>query len=471
MNFRLGARLWWGVPILLVLLWAIGLLVVASFPGLTTPPSYVLWLQPLGRYARDIASMIALGSLVVGGLLTSSRRALQWAMGWSILWFAILAVLLMLTISDVQAVTPWEALGTAPSFLIDDYVGRVFLAQFIGIIVFALLLSGAGNRRVAWMAAIVGTAACVAPSFLGHGGMVGEHISATVSLGIHLGAVSLWVGGLAAVIALVLVQPELASSVLPRFSLLALWCVIIIAESGLLNASLRVGSVSLFVGTVYGSLIIVKAALLGWLIRLGWMQRRRAMPQAVSGSTSLLAKFAGREFVVMGAAIAISVVLSRSGPPSGTLASAAFSPLSIVALGLVIPALLAWSLPRPTWLSRLSEYPEVPAMALLVVVAEVAGLGLLNRFLGLEFGLALGSLVLVAVGWIAAACLFGTRGMIGIVILAIGWPAVIILTASLSATRASWQLNLVSIVLAEAALVAIALRQRSRTQDRELVHV
>lgn len=467
----MGARLWWGVPILLVLLWATGLLVVASFPGLATPPTYVLWLQPLGRYSRDIASMIALGSLVVGGLLTSSRRALQWAMGWAILWFAILAVLLVLTISDVQAVTPWEALGTAPSYLTDDYVGRVFLAQFVGIIAFALLLPGAGNRRVAWLAAIIGTAACIAPSFLGHGGLTGAHASATVSLGIHLGAVSLWVGGLAAVIALVHAQPQLAPSVLPRFSLLALWCVIIIAESGLLNASLRVGSVSLFVGTVYGSLVILKAALLAWLIRLGWMQRRQAMPEALTGSTSLLARFAGREFVVMAAAIAVSVVLSRIGPPHGTLASGAFSPLAIVALGLVIPALLAWSLPQPAWLSRLSEYPEVPAMALLVVVAEVAGLGLLNRWLGLELGVGVGSLLLIGVGWIAVSCLFGSRGMIGIVILGIGWPAVIILTASLATTLVSWQLNLVSVVLAEAVLLAIALHQRIRTPDRELASV
>jgi len=467
----MGARLWWGVPILLVLLWATGLLVVASFPGLATPPSYVLWLQPLGRYARDIASMIALGSLVVGGLLTSSRRALQWAMGWTVLWFAILAVLLVLTISDVQAVTPWEALGTAPSYLTSDYVGRVFLAQFIGIIAFALLLTGAGTRRIAWLAALVGTAACIAPSFLGHGGLTGAHASATISLGIHLGAVSLWVGGLAAVIALVHVQPELAPRLLPRFSLLALWSVIIIAESGLLNASLRVGSVSLFVGTVYGSLVILKAALLGWLIRLGWMQRRRAMPEALEGSTGLLVRFAGREFVVMAAAIAISVVLSRIGPPHGTLASGAFSPLAIVALGLVIPALLAWSLPRPAWLTRLSEYPEVPAMALLVVVAEVAGLGLLNRWLGLEIGVALGSLLLLGIGWIAAACLFGSRGMIGIVILAVGWPAVIILTATLATTLISWQLTLVSIVLAEAVLAAMAYRQRAITTDRELAHV
>ena len=471
MTLRIGARLWWGVPILLVLLWAAGMLVVVAFPGLPTPPSYVLWLQPTGRYVRDIASMIALGSLVVGGLLVSSRRALQWAMGWAIIWFCILVVLFLLTISDVQAVTPWEAVANAPSFLTGDYVGRVFLAQFIGIIAFALALTRAENRRVAWVAAIVGAAACMTPSFLGHGGLTGEHVGITTSLAIHLGAVSLWVGGLAVVIALVHAEPDLGPTVLPRFSLLALWCVLLIAETGLLNSALLVGSISLFVGTVYGSLVLMKAALLAWLIRLGWLQRRRAMPEALIGSTGMLTRFAGREFVVMAAAIAISVVLSRIGPPHGTLATGGFSPLAIVALAIVIPAVLAWSLPRPAWLTRLSAYPEVPAMALLVVVALVAGLGIFDRWFGIEIALGLGSLLTLGVGWVAASCLFGARGIIGIVILGVGWPAVVVLTATLSPTMVSWQLNALSIAIAEAIVIAIALRGRVRTPERELVHV
>ena len=470
MTPRIGARLWWGIPILLVLLWAAGMLVVVAFPGLPTPPSYVLWLQPTGRYVRDITSMLALGSLVVGGLLAHSRRALRWALGWASLWFVTLLVLLVLTISDIQALGPWQAATNAPSFLLGDYVGRVFLAQFIGIIVFVALLPGSGNRRVAWLAAIVGAAACMTPSFLGHGGLTGEHVSITMSLGLHLGAVSLWVGCLAVVIALVHVEPDLGPSLLPRFSLLALWCVIIIAETGLLNASLLVGSISLFVGTVYGSLVLMKAALLAWLIRLGWLQRRRAMPEALTGSTAVLTRFAGREFVVMAAAIAISVVLSRIGPPHGTLATGGFSPLSIVALAIVIPALLAWCLPRPRWLTRLSAYPEVPAMALLVVVSLIAGLGILDRWFGIELALGVGAALMVGLGWLALSCLFGPRGIIGIVILGLGWPAVIVLIASLSTTITSWQLNALGIAIVEAILLAIALRNRFVASEREHAH-
>jgi hypothetical protein len=153
------------------------------------------------------------------------------------------------------------------------------------------------------------------------------------------------------------------------------------------------------------------------------------------------------------------------------LATGGFSPLAIVALAIVIPAVIAWSLPRPAWLTRVSNYPEIPAMALLVVVALVAGLGIFDRWFGVEIAYALGSILMLGVGWIAAACLFGPRGIIGIVILGIGWPAVIVLTAVLSPTMVSWQLNALTIAIAEAIVIAIALRGRVRTPERELAHV
>jgi hypothetical protein len=215
----------------------------------------------------------------------------------------------------------------------------------------------------------------------------------------------------------------------------------------------------------------LKVALLAWLIRLGWLQRRRAMPEALTGSTGMLTRFAGREFVVMAAAIAVSVVLSRLGPPHGTIATGGFSPLAIVALAIAIPAVLAWSFPRPSWLTRVSSYPEIPAMALLVVVALVAGLGIFDRWFGVEAAFGLGSLLIFGVGWVAATCLFGPRGIIGIVILGVGLPAVIVLTAALAPTMVSWQLNVLAIAIAEAIVIAIALNGRVRTPERELAHV
>ena len=49
-------------------------------------------------------------------------------------------------------------------------------------------------------------------------------------------------GGLAVVSALLLLEPQRVRDLLPRFSVLALVCVVVVAETGLLNASLRAGT-------------------------------------------------------------------------------------------------------------------------------------------------------------------------------------------------------------------------------------
>ena len=110
-------------------------------------------------------------------------------------------------------------------------------------------------------------------------------------------------------------------------------------------------------------------------------------------------------------------------------------------------------------------------MASLVVVALVAGLGLAQRWLTLEIGLGVGSILMVAIGWLAAGCLFGPRGIIGIVILMVGWPIVIALTASLSTALTSWQLNALSIAIAEAILIAIWARSRASVSTKEPAYV
>ena len=80
-------------------------------------------------------------------------------------------------------------------------------------------------------------------------------------------------------------------------------------------------------------------------------------------------------------------------------------------------------------------------------------------------------MLILGVGWVAATCLFGPRGIIGIVILGVGLPAVIVLTAVLAPTMVSWQLNALAIAIAEAIVIAIALLSRVRTPEREFAHV
>ncbi len=461
---RLGSRLWWGVPVLVASLWMTGMLAVPDLPGLPVPAAITTWGLPLARFARDIAAMVAVGGVLVGGLLMPGRseRALRWAAGWCGIWAGLLVVQYLLTAVDVLAIETLGALRPegAWTLLADTSIGHVFAFQILAIGLALVLCRPAASGVAMSIGFAIMLCAVAAPSLLVHAGMPTIRVFATASLVLHAGAAALWVGGLAVTVGLVRLGPESAPSLLPRFSALALWCVIVIAGTGVLNALVHAASASALVGTLYGSLILGKAVLLGWLIRLGWLQRKRvvarwAEEQGVAARR--LGVLAAWELTAMGAAIAISVVLLRTGPPPAGTTAGPMSALTITLLALALPILLAGSLGMRDgpWRRRLRAYPEVPAIALLLAVVVVAGTGVLTRVLGTELGTVASGLVLVAFGWLwAVATLDGPRRA-SVVILMIGWPFASWLSSLLAGSSLGWRVNVVSLVLAEIILALV----------------
>ena len=115
---------------------------------------------------------------------------------------------------------------------------------------------------------------------------------------VHVASVSLWVGGLAA---LLLVLPaatrelagadrtRLLSAALLRFSPLALGAVVVLLATGLVQSYVEIRHLSLIVDTPFGRAALIKFCLLLALIGLGGLQRRRTLPRlaraAVAGET------------------------------------------------------------------------------------------------------------------------------------------------------------------------------------------
>ncbi len=450
-----GSRLWWGLPVLLGILWVAGLTSVVSYPGLPSPPDATYWLLPATRYARDIAAALTVGAVVVGALLVPGRsaRALGWAIRWAAAWLALVVLGLVLTRSEVEALSPLDALSpdSLLPLLVDETVGRVFLGQFVALVAVMGLawaltampvrggLAPSARAALSWVCALLAVSAAAAPAFVGHAGLHDSHVAATVSLLIHIAAVSLWVGGLVVVVALSRVEPDTAMAVLPRFSIMALWCVILIAETGLLNASLRLTLPSEFVGTLYGSLIIGKAVLLGWLVGLGYRQRRQVLQrQAVAGQPAvpgLLGRYAASEFMIMGVAVALSIALARIGPAPAEAATGGYSPVALAILGIALPMLIVHvrtqcnvrppASPSSRLMPWLRAHSEVAAVTLLVVVADVAGLQALNGLLGDQLGTIVGVMAIVCAGWLWAECLDSRQGLAGIAVVMAGWPVVV----------------------------------------------
>lgn len=443
------ARLWWGVLPLVALLWAVGALAPAAL-GVPAAPLLTQLLLPLASFATVVSLSLAVGAFLLAVLAPAEGRA-----GWAALWTAVALVLVLvdavLLVWDVSASGFSEAASTA---LLGEVLTRtssgVALMSQTALLVLALVLAAAWRSVGARVTALV--LVCLAAAVTGlesHVGLTGQHWAAGFAVGVHVVAICLWVGGLGVVTALVLSTPSSAETVLPRFSRVALVCVIVAAEGGLLAATLVAGSLGSILGSTYGSMVILKAAVLLWLVRLGWLQRRRVIDLLPEQSTiSSLARYAGTELLLMGALMAASVVLVRIGPPP--LPEAGFAPLTLVALGLIAPLAIVAMRPRG-W--RVSDaVPEVTALLLLLVMFEVGAVGLLRATVG-GIGLLLELALLLLVGWLASSVLRTPAGRIAWAILVVGLPVVMIATVILP-VHVSWPMAVIATAVGELMLVA-----------------
>jgi copper transport protein len=164
------------------------------------------------------------------------------------------------------------------SDVLDTRFGRVWLLRLALLLLALPLLRLLVNRRPVvefplprwWRpaAAAVGAAMLFTPGLSGHassGRLVPLAIPADA---IHLGAVSLWLGGLVVLVAVALRPKHIDElrRVVPRFSQLALAAVGVIVATGVFQAWRQLGSISNLRDTDYGKLLVAKLIAVGALI-------------------------------------------------------------------------------------------------------------------------------------------------------------------------------------------------------------
>jgi putative copper resistance protein D len=158
--------------------------------------------------------------------------------------------------------------------------------------------------RIPLVAALLGT---LTPAVTGHASSAPDHQLAVVTAALHVGAAALWVGGLGAVLALAAPRRTLLDAVLPRFSLLATGCVIVVAVTGLLNAQVRLESWAALLTTGYGQLVVAKAVALVLVAALGGLTRRRL----ATGRMPVL-RWAGLEVSLMAVTLGLAAALTQA---------------------------------------------------------------------------------------------------------------------------------------------------------------
>jgi copper transport protein len=157
------------------------------------------------------------------------------------------------------------------------------------------------------------------PSLAGHALDRGRPWYAFVVDLLHVGAASVWLGGLIA-LGLALRSSDIRMETARQFSTLALGSVLVLALTGVIRVYTELDSLSQLWTTGYGQLLIVKSVLLVLLAGFGWVNRYRLLPRRLLANVRRNIVGELLLFVVLVGAVALLTDL-RPGRDRGAVAA------------------------------------------------------------------------------------------------------------------------------------------------------
>ena len=329
---RVVAALLTAVGLGALLFWALAVGAGEQAPdtsGLPAAGRLVEWGLPLATLVGRVAAVGTVGTLLFAAVLlpgrdgelpAESRRALRATSAWALVWVAATALGAVLTLSRLLGTGPTELTwASLRVFLEDTGAGR---AALLGVALAAVVAATASRCTVVGARILLAVAltALVLPVVLsGHSSAAEDHLAAVSTLGVHVVAATVWIGGLLALLVHGR-RSEALTVAAPRYSRLALVCFVATGLSGVLAAWLVLGgggAVLDALGTGYGALLVAKTAGLVVLGLLGWQHRGRTLPRLRAGDGGGFRRFAAGEVLLMLATVAVAVALAASPPPAG----------------------------------------------------------------------------------------------------------------------------------------------------------
>jgi len=439
--------------VLLALLAYGGAVDARALPGLPDPGPYVGWLLPVAKLATRIGAVATIGLLLAatalaprgdGVLSPIAYRRLRAARWPALAWAAASVALLWLTLADLLGgpVTARAAVTFVTSVDLGRALGAAALLAVAVFVACTVTLRPTGGI----VALVLALIAVTPPVFTGHAASAGDHQLAVSAQLLHVVPVTLWAGGLLALVLVGTARTADLSRAAGRLSRLAAWCLAAVAASGLLAASVRLGSWADLSGTRYGQLVLLKTALLGAAGYLGWRHRTRSLPRLRAGDRRAFVRLASVELLVFGAALGAAVALSRTPAPLGAESEDTATAL----LGFPMPPPLSAGALATRWLVD----PLILAVTLGVAGAYLAGAWRLRRrgdrwpaartaafvagcavvVLATSSGLARYAPVLFSVHMVAHLLL----GMVAPILLVLGAPVTLALRALPPAADPAW---------------------------------
>jgi putative copper resistance protein D len=309
----------------------IGLAITATtaLPGLAQPDAMVRYGIPIVRVLLNMAAVVTVGlcllPLLIGfdrpklaeAVLAGTRRV---TVASALTWGVAALVALVLQTAELrlsESVTP-AAVG--------EYVRTVGAGKaLIAVFLLAMLCAGLaawsvrkGDTVPAELRAAAALFTLLPLPVTGHATNWTWHDITMVSMELHVMAAVTWTGGLGAVVVLLAANRTLLAHALPRFSKLAVICLVVSAGTGLFNGFaellLTPGSDlwrDLF-ATNYGILVLLKITCVGVLAVLGANIRWRLLPGIMRHQRTALVGWATAELAIMGLAFGFAVILTRA---------------------------------------------------------------------------------------------------------------------------------------------------------------
>jgi putative copper resistance protein D len=132
------------------------------------------------------------------------------------------------------------------------------------------------------------------------------------SLGLHLVGISIWVGGLVAVV--FAYRADQTINIVKRFSSLALAGFALVIASGFASAQIRIGTIENLFTTGYGQVVLLKTFAFILLGVIGALHRRKLIGELQENAKKFW-NLVAVEFVIFGVAIGLGSALARTANP------------------------------------------------------------------------------------------------------------------------------------------------------------
>nr|WP_221383102.1 cytochrome c oxidase assembly protein [Actinoplanes polyasparticus] len=348
-----------------------------TLPGLPNPGMVTVWGLPVARLGSRLFAVATVGLLLAAALLSpreggrlsvSAYRRLRASLWTGLGWTVCALTQAAFTLADLLGRPVQElTVSAAASFVRDVPLGRALLTEaalaFLAVMIARLAL----RPDTAWIALATAVAALVPPVFTGHAASASNHQAAVSALLIHVIAVTLWAGGLLALLLSARVpNPQLTMAV-RRFSTVATGCITLVAASGLVSALVRLPNAGTLFLSSYGQIVLLKVVLLLVLAGIGAWQRRAIAPL----DRNRFHRLAGAEVVLFALTVGVSVALSRTPSPAGEAEETAATSL----LGFPMPPPITTGHLLTDWLPD----PLIIALAIGAAAAYVVGFLRLRR--------------------------------------------------------------------------------------------